>query len=223
MTDNQALSLRTKMLGAMVREARLTAGKSIRESADLLGISTSTFSSYEMGKKGISLPELEVLALAYRVPIELFWDTTRDSPLAGPDFNTTQGIMLRQRILGAQLRKQRQGRELSIKALAKEVDFPASRISLYERGKRPIPLPELETMAQALGRELGDYLEMDGPVGQWIRKQQAYESFTQLPRDLQEFITDGGHEPYLHMAMNLSRLPMEDLQRVIESLGRILP
>ncbi|MFP3854559.1 MAG: helix-turn-helix domain-containing protein, partial [Anaerolineales bacterium] len=61
MTENQALSLRTKMLGALVREARMEAGKSIRDSAEMLGISPSTFSSYEHGRQGISLPELEIL------------------------------------------------------------------------------------------------------------------------------------------------------------------
>lgn len=222
MTENQALSLRTKMLGAMVREARLTAGKSIRDSADLLGVSTSTFSSYEMGKKGISLPELEVLAYAYRVPIELFWDTSRDSPLAGPSFNTRQGIMLRQRILGAQLRKQRHDMELTIKDLSERLNFPASRISDYERGRRPIPLPELELMAESLDHELSDYLELDGPVGGWIREQQAYDAFTQLPQDIQEFIIEAGNEPYLRMAMNLGRLPLDDLHGVMRSMERIL-
>jgi transcriptional regulator with XRE-family HTH domain len=223
MTEKQTLSLRIKMLGAMVREARLTAGKSIRESADLLGVSTGTFSSYEMGKKGISLPELEILAYAYRVPIELFWDTSRDSPLAGPSFDTTQGIMLRQRIIGAQLRKQRQEMDLTIKELSQRLDFPTSRISDYERGKRPIPLPELEMMAEALNHELADYLELDGPVGKWIREQLAYERFNQLPREIQEFIVTPGHEPYLRMAMNLGRLPLEDMQSVAQSLQRILP
>lgn len=223
MSEEQALSLRTKMLGAMVREARLSAGKSIRESAELIGTSSSTFSSYEHGRKGISLPELEVLAFAYRVPLKTFWSPQSSGSEEEKEVDTEQEIKLRQRLLGAQLRKQRQAADLTIKALAERVDFPTSRISDYERGQRPIPLPELEVLTGALGHQLEEYVELDGPIGNWIRERRLFDDFRQLSAELQRFVTDPKNRAYLRLARDLSALPKEELQSVRRSFDEIIP
>lgn len=223
MADNQALSLRTKMLGAMVREARLDAGMSIRESAETVGVSPSTFSSYEHGRKGISLPELEVLSFAYRVAPESFWRSRGDEAEEKRKFDTHQQINLRQRIVGARLRKQRQEADLSIKDLAEQVDFPTSRVSAFERGQRPIPLPQLEVLAGALGGEIEDYLELDGPIGDWIRERRLFDAFRELPPELQAFVTEAQNRPYLRLARDLSALPSEELRSVRRTLDEIVP
>lgn len=223
MADDQALSLRTKMLGAMLREARLEAGMSIRESAEIVGVSASTFSSYEHGRKGISLPELEVLSYSYRIPLESFWRSRGDDSEGKRAFDTHQEINLRQRLIGAQLRKQRHEADLSIKHLAEQVDFPAGRISAYERGLRPIPLPQLEVLAGALGREIDDYVELDGPIGDWIRERRLFDAFRQLEPELQTFVTEPGNRPYLRLAHDLSALPSEELRSVRRSLDEIVP
>jgi len=223
MTDQQSLSLRTKMLGAMVREARMAAGKSIRQSADWLGLGTSTFASYEHGRKGISLPELEVLAYAYRVPLDSFWVSRSEILDSEPGFNTRQEIALRQRLIGAQLRKRRLEDDLTITALAEAVGFPISRLSAYERGQRPIPLPELEVLAETLGHDLADYIETEGPVGDWIRLRQLFDAFGDLPEDMQRFVTEPANRPFLRLAIELSRLPGEQLRAVSRTINEITP
>ncbi|MGA9531327.1 MAG: helix-turn-helix transcriptional regulator [Anaerolineales bacterium] len=223
MADQRALSLRTKMLGAMVREARNAAGMSIRDSAEFLGIGTSTFSSYEHGRKGISLPELEALAFAYRVPLESFWDWDAGDFDRQPSFDPHRGIALRQRLIGAQLRKHRQEADISIKDLANSVDFPPSRISAYERGQRTIPLPELEVMAGALGHRMDDYIELDGPIGDWIRDRQLFDQFRALDPELRSFVADPDNRDYLALASSLSRLPEEELRTIRRTLDQIIP
>jgi transcriptional regulator with XRE-family HTH domain len=211
------------MLGAMVREARMAAGKSIRQSANWLGIGTSTFSSYEHGRKGVSLPELELLAYAYRVPLASFWSSRSEIHDHEPGFNTRQEIALRQRLIGAQLRQRRLEADLTIAALADSVGFPNSRLSDYERGQRPIPLPELEVLADALGHDLTDYLGTEGPVGDWIRLRSLFDSFDDLPQDMQQFVTDPANRPYLRLAMELSRLPGDQLRTVSRTIDEITP
>lgn len=223
MTENQALSLRTKMLGALVREARLESGKSIRESAELLNISPSTFSSYEHGRKGISLPELEVLCFSYETTLDQFLRSRSRSSQDEKSLNVEREIALRQRLIGARLRKHRQAKEMSIKDLAERVDFPTSRVSAYERGQRSIPLPELELLAGALGKQVEDYIELDGPIGNWLREKRAKEAFAQLPVDLQEFVTDPANRTYLRLARDLSKLPTEELRSVKRSFDEIVP
>jgi len=223
MADQRALSLRTKMLGAMVREARDAAGMSIRDSAEFLGISPSTFSSYEHGRKGISLPELEALAFAYRVPLEGFWNWDAGDFDRQPSFDPQRGIALRQRLIGAQLRVHRHEAGFSIKDLAKSVDFPPSRISSYERGQRSIPLPELEVLAGALGHQVADYIELDGPIGDWIRERQLFDEFRQLEPELQTFVTDPDNVPFLRLASSLSRLPHDELRTISRALDQLIP
>jgi transcriptional regulator with XRE-family HTH domain len=223
MTDPQSLSLRSKMLGAMLREARLDSGKSIRESADLLGISPSTLSSYEHGRKAISLPELEVLAYTFDIPVKAFWN--KDTPITDerPALDAARAIPLRNRVIGAQLRLQRQEAGLTQAELAERTGLPASRISAYERGRRPIPLPELEVLAASLGHQVEDYRDMDGPIGRWAKHNRAFESFAQLPPELQTFASDPSKRRFLELALNLSQLPSDRLRSISRALQDVTP
>lgn len=54
------LALRNRIVGVLLRNARERAEKTKRECAEALGVSTSTFTAYEEGRKPISLPELEM-------------------------------------------------------------------------------------------------------------------------------------------------------------------
>jgi transcriptional regulator with XRE-family HTH domain len=223
MTDQQALSLRSKMLGAMLREARLAAGKSIRESAELLGISPSTMSSYEHGRKAISLPELEVLAYTFDVPVRAFW--SRDIRVVDdrPTLDAARATPLRDRMIGVQLRVHRQEADLTQAELAERTGLPVSRISAYERGRKGVPLPELEAIAAALGHQIEDYRDMDGPIGRWARRNQAFESLAQLPPDLQEFASQPANRRFLELAFNLSQLPSERLRSISRALQDVTP
>jgi transcriptional regulator with XRE-family HTH domain len=223
MTDQQSLSLRSKMLGAMLREARLDSGKSIRQSADLLGISPSTLSSYEHGRKAITLPELEILAYTFDVPLRAFWSP--DLPVVDlrPALDAARAIPLRNRVIAVQLKLHRQAAGLTQSELAERAGMPLSRISAYERGRRGVPLPELEVLATTLGHKLEDYRDMDGPIGRWAKRNQAFESFTQLSPELQAFAADPGNQRFLELALNLSQLPSDRLRSISRALQDVTP
>ena len=223
MTDQQSLSLRSKMLGAMLREARLDSGKSIRESADLLGISPSTLSSYEHGRKAITLPELEVLAYTFDVPLRAFW--SHDLPVVDqrPALDAARAIPLRDRMIAVQLKLHRQQAGLTQSELAERTGLPVSRVSAYERGKRGIPLPELEAIATSLGHRLEDYRDMDGPIGRWAKRNQSFESFSQLSPELQAFAADPDNSRFIELALNLSQLPSDRLRSISRALQDVTP
>lgn len=223
MTDSPALSLRTKMLGAMLREARLNAGKSIRETADLLGVGPGTVSSYEHGRKGISLPELEILAYEFDVPTKAFWDDRQPVSQERPPVNARQTIALRDRIVGAQLRLHRTEAGLTIKALAERTGFPGSRISSYERGRRSVPVAELEMLAASLGHTLEEYMNGEGAIGRWARQSAALRRFAELPEELQAFVADPENAPFLELARDLSALPADRLHAIGQAFKDIAP
>ena len=218
MTDPQVITLRAKMLGAMLREARLSADKSIIKMASLIGTTRSTLSSYERGRKAISLPELELFAYHLELPLSYFLSTSIGRSERQTDFDPTTMITLRQRMIGALLRKHRQETGMSIRTLAETTNLPAWRISAFERGIRPIPLPQLEVLITAVGYSIDVYIDYEGPVGEWITNEQAFARLLELPINLREFLIKPGNQAYLRMAKQLSELSIEKLRSLAEGL-----
>lgn len=71
---DEILTLRHRIVGALLRQARLEAGKTQKDLAELLNCSSSSISSYEYGERPISLAELELLARYLNLPLEHFLD-----------------------------------------------------------------------------------------------------------------------------------------------------
>lgn len=218
MTDSQALTLRAKILGVMLRDARLSAEKSISKMAAMIGTTRSTLSSYESGRKAISLPELELFAYHLERPLSDFISSSTVRQKRDVDFDPSVLISLRQRMIGALLRKHRSEAGMSIRALAEATDIPAWRISAFERGVRPVPFPQLEVLVAALGQSIEDYIDRDGPIGEWITNEQAFSRILELPTELREFLTKPGNQTYIRMAKQLSELSVEKLRALAEGL-----
>ncbi len=68
------LPLRHRIVGARLRQARLESGRTQEDLAELLSCSNATISDYEYGERPISVAELEILARALAVPIDIFFD-----------------------------------------------------------------------------------------------------------------------------------------------------
>ncbi|MBK7447913.1 MAG: helix-turn-helix transcriptional regulator [Anaerolineales bacterium] len=68
------ISLRQRMIGALIRQERTNANMSIRHLSAQTGISQSKLKSYELGERTVSVPELEGILLAMGSRIENFFD-----------------------------------------------------------------------------------------------------------------------------------------------------
>lgn len=214
------ISLRAKKIGVLLRDARLAAGKSLRDCADLLGISPGTYRAYEYGNKIPSLPELEVLAYTFDIPLEHFWSNETLTSSNGPKERrlSTSLITIRQRIIGALLRQHREERGLSMAELGRAVNVSARTIRAYELGEKPIPLPHLEIFAEMLDLSIKTFLDREGPVGSWMREQQTVQAFLNLPTEIQDFVARPINRPYLELAMRLSEMNVDKLRAVAEGL-----
>jgi transcriptional regulator with XRE-family HTH domain len=221
MTNQRDDILRGKMLGAMLRKTRQEKGKSLKDTAALIGTTTGKLSAYEHGKKIISLPELELFAFQFNVPLRYFLKSEihKDVRRSIPEAELL--ISLRQKMIGAQLRSDRTNADISLRKLAKSLHIPPSRLSAYERGTRPIPLNELESIATALGHEVEEYIDHDGPVGEWQQQLQVILMFSKLSPELRDFLSKPVNEPYLRIAKQLSELQVEKLRTVAEGLLEI--
>ncbi len=219
--DSQEVVLRRKILGVKIRHARIRAGLSLKEAGEALGISAGLVSDIEFGRRDVSLPQLEVMALLFNVPVVYFLS---DIPLeedSHRDYPTLEALALRQRVIGVLLRIARTEAGRSQEDLAEVLNVPASRISSYELGRSEIPLPELEVSADYLKVSLSYFLDQgiapDKSGGQ-VATLDEITQFTELPKEVREFLTNPANLLYLNIAMSLSELSADTLRSLAEGL-----
>jgi len=218
MTQTKAISLRTKMLGALIREARMESGKSLKELAALIGTTSGTLSSYEHGRKGISLPELELLAFHLDLSLRRFWPTDKPAPSSWANFNPVLLLSLRQRMIGARLKADREAADLNQRDLAKHTGISTAKLRAYENCERPVPIPDLEPLLAALGHTVDEYVDTQGPIGEWDGAKRAFEGLLQLPLDLQEFVSRPENHTYIRLAKQMSQVEVDRLRTVADVL-----
>jgi transcriptional regulator with XRE-family HTH domain len=218
MGNPQAESLRGKILGAMLREVRMTAGRTLRETAEAIGVTPGALTAYEDGRKAISLPELELLAYFLNAPLRQFWSESAGRRKLRLDANPSALIALRQRLIAAQLRMHREASGKTVRQVADQAGLTVARLRSYEEGDRPIPLPELEAVLGVIDRSVEDYLDHEGPVADWDTLQQALETLLSLPPEMREFLASPASVPYLRMGQRLSTMPIDQLRNVAELL-----
>lgn len=218
-----AITLRAKKLGVLIRDARLTAGKSVEECAQLLGIDPDAFNAYELGENSPSLPELELLALYLKVPMDHFWGQSvkSDETTDATRIPREPLFRLRQRVIGAQLRQARQDSGLTQEDLAGQVGVTPELIDQFELGVSAIRLPLLEALANSLNRSVKDFLDQHGPLGKQAAERRMMEEFQKLPPDLQAFVSKPINRPYLELAQRLSEMSVDKLRAVAEGLLEI--
>jgi len=217
----EALQIRDKMLGVLLRQARLKAGKTQKDCAAVLGYSPSVISAMEYGRRPITLPELEVLAFLFNIPVQTFWDpqplSEETLPLPAPEV-----MLLRRKMIGISLRQARLAAKRGRQECAEALSIPADWISEYEYGERDIPLSHLEVLAEFLGVDLFYFLDDQAtPRRQGERARAAMKRFSELSPDIQQFVLQPSNTLYLRIAMKLSSLSAETLRQIAEEILEI--
>jgi transcriptional regulator with XRE-family HTH domain len=176
--------------------------------------------AWEEGRLSPSLPELELLAFSLKQPLAQFWgkEAKSDDDLTTESMNLPALVGIRQRLIGARLRQQRENAGISINALAQQSGISASRLKVYELGERPIPLPELEGLAGLVGFQVETLFDQTGAIGKWMNQQKAVQDFLELPSELQDFVSKPVNRPYLELALKLSDMSTDKLRAIAENL-----
>ena len=220
MDKKTQITIRSKKLGVLIRDARIASRRNIKECAEAIGTKSGTFRAYEEGRKSPSLPELETLVYYLDLPLDHFWsrETKSNSPLPIETLDLTKLLAVRQRKIGALLRQERVNASISIRNLALETGITGARIKAYELGERPIPLPELEVLVSTLGGHIETFFDQSGPIGQWLTNEEAIQNFLKLPEELRQFAALPVNRPYMELAMKLSNMSKDKLRSVAENL-----
>ena len=99
-----------------------------KDIANILNVSQQTYSTWEVGTKIIPLKHLNKLCDYYKVSIDYILGLTNK-------LKESKNITLDKKVIGQNLKTIRQDNNLTLRALAKELNTTSSTISAYETGK----------------------------------------------------------------------------------------
>ncbi len=213
-------ALRRKILGVRFRHARTRAGLNLKEVGNVLGLSVDEVTEIELGRRDVSLPQLEAMALICNVSVLFFWaeDGSEESKI---DFPAQDAMVIRQRIIGALVRQARTEAGRTQDELANSLGIPTSQVSNYEYGKASIPVLELEALTEYLNVSLGYFMDEgitpNSPIDQTPSLDEITD-YSQLPLEIREFLSNPANTLYIKIAMKLSRLSADTLRAMAEGL-----
>src|SRR4030042_5561962 len=224
-SEAQALDVRSEMIGVLLRAARLSAGKSMTQCAEWVGFSPHIISQYEYGRLAISLPELELLACLFDVPVNHLWDedlATIVEPCSRPPVDKL--LKLRHKEIGVLLRQGRTRAGKTQTQCAELLGVSTETIGKYEYGDKPVPFANLEIFAETLEIPLHEFLDQSLPTSQVpvLRSDgellSPEDSWARLPAQIRDFIRSPDSVPFLQMALRLYELPRDSLRNLAEAM-----
>ncbi len=222
-TYQQLTRVRTRKLGLLIMDARTVRNRTAEMCAKAVGVSLEEYQCMETGETAPTLPQLELLAFYLDVPLEHFWGSQALSAQlsAEPAEPSAQLLKIRQRIIATRLRLARSNLNLSTTELSQKSSVPEEKISRYESGDEPIPLPDLEILANTMQLSNEELFDQKGVVGGWRAEKRAVQHFLELPVEVREFLGKPVNLPYLQIAMRLSELSVDKLRAIAEGLLEI--
>jgi transcriptional regulator with XRE-family HTH domain len=216
---NESYLIRGKMVGVLLRDARLNARRTLEECARLLNVPSSQIETWEYGDNVPSLPQLELLAYYLNVPVSHFWGLeTLNSSGDLQEKSQPEYLTLRNRMVGALLRQARELAGVTIDDLAELCGLSISKINEYELGEAAPPIHELSVLASGVDKNLNYFLESTSQIGELLTRLEDWKHFSELPDDVREFAADPINIGFIHIAVMLSRMPTDQLREVGASI-----
>lgn len=215
----EALALRRKIMAVLILGARLKAGKTKRDCAAALDMSVAAYSACEDGRHDLSLPELEMLANFLKTPVSVFFDKPERLVVEEPELPREQILDLRQRIIGALLRKARVERGKTPKDVADAIGVSTQRLTEYEFGAKPVPVAQLQELADVLNVSMSYFIDEGvGVIGEQELLRHQFDRFGDLPEDVRRFVANPSNLSYLRVAQRLSDMTTAQLRNIAAAI-----
>ena len=214
--EPQTVVLQRKIVGVLIRAAREKTRRTTAQLAQRLGVTPGRIRAFESGKREISLPELELVALYLQTPLSFFVSGEMMIEEDIPPPPSAAEMRTRRALIGAKLKQARLAAGKSKDECAQAIGRKPTTIGRYERGLTDIPLAELDLLARCLNVNLYYFIERkDSEESAALLD---LEKLARMPQEVRAFAFDAGNLPYLRMAMKFRDLPTDQLQEFGEIL-----
>ena len=216
--EAEAMRLRAKILGVLIRQRRVAASRSIEDCADHLQTPPELVTAWEYGDEAPSLPQLEHLASYLNVAVSAFWQYQESIAVEqdGPEHD--QFVALRQRLLGGLLRAARDLEGISIEQLSELSAVDKDLLQAYEYGEQVIPMNHLLALANSLGRKLDYFLESGQELDAALEEVSASSASAANCDEKRRFAVDQKTQGIIKLAVAFSQIPGEELHKIADAI-----
>lgn len=216
--EKEALRLRAKIAGVLIRQSRLAASRSIQDCANHLQLSPELVTAWEYGDDLPSPPQLERLAKYLSVPASTL--SQDNEPLAFEDeqAESDRFVVLRQRLLGGLLRVARELKRVSFEQLSEVTAIDRGLLQEYESGERVIPMNHLLVLANSLDRDLDYFLGSGYGLDGETEGESAVTAPAVSSEGNRSLAVDRKTQGIIKLAVAFSQIPSEELHRIADAL-----
>lgn len=221
--QNLYFKIRTKKLGLLLYDARITTGKSIQDCTKITSIASERLTGFEAGLISPTLPELEILSFFYKIPLEHFWgnDILSENEHNQQTKKFKQLMAIRHRVIGANIKSTLDDKNILPEEFAKSLNLDPDIFQKNLSGEKEIPIPLLEMISRNLDCRIEEFFDTQGIIGNWRSEMIESQRLKEIPDDLREFISKPINVPYIELAIRLSELDVNKLRAVAEGLLEI--
>jgi len=217
----ESYRLRGKMLGVLIRDARISASRTVEDCARLLKIEPAQIEAWEFGDDVPSLPQLELLAYYLDIPVSHFWGSEVRSREQSESSVQSEYVALRNRMIGGLVRSARESENLSIEDLSEATKIDGALLQQYEYGDAVIPMNHLTVIAGSVNRNLDYFLEANSYVGELLQMRAEWQKFMDLDDDVRQFAANQRNLGFIKIAMFFSEMPADTLRNIAEGMLEI--
>lgn len=216
--------IRRRIIGVLLRTARLRAQKGVDECAAALSCDPAFIVRAEEGRGDLTLPQLEGLAEILDVPLNCLLgeqEMPSEPPLPEPLYLQSR-MNLRRKIIGVLLRQARLDGGYSLDEMAAQLDCEPDELTRVELGQEPIAVADLQVLAETLGLSIDEFVaEGNAPQTAQAVGAAPPADLAHLSPELREFVQRPMNAAYVQIALNLSQMPAEALRQFASGLLEI--
>ena len=202
-----------------IKTIRMSLHFSIHDCAKLIGISQGSYLAFENGEQHLSLPDLEILALYFGLPLEAFFKDQykRLYQLTLLQDNIRpQYQLLRQKVIRTQLSLERQAAGFSLEELEEATGIPQEDLRNYEEESTPIPIDHLQKICQQLGKHLDTFFPDDRQLSETLHLQPAAFERENAVEALED--EDGLDESFVQILSRLKEIPKSEQAEIARDI-----
>src|SRR5574341_1481104 len=223
MDFNELHKIRGRIIGVLIRDARVAKGYTLGQLADQIQISGDTLIAWELGDQSPGLPQIELLGYILEVPVSHFLDgtDTMTDQISQRMVNPAEYTRTRDGMIGTLVRLAQQQANFTTEYLAQQCGIDPPVLTQYQYGQVSIPLPHLTTIARALRVNPSFFLESEDRVGRYLEAQELFNTFLEMDPEMRQFLSKPSNHRYVELAMKLAEMDINKLRFIAEGILEI--